>query len=96
MQHILGASAEPQTLKLAHEWPTYGPQTNSKGTGKASSQLKCKRPETNHQTMHGASDKTLSGGANAPRVLLRLEELQAQFGCHGAVLQVRLNRGTWR
>ena len=52
--------------------------------------------------MHGAaSDKTHSGGADTPRGLLRLEDLQAQFplveiDCHGAVLQVRLHRGTWR
>ena len=80
MQHIVGASAEPQTPKMAHEWPAHGPQTNSKSTGKASSQLKCKRLETNRRTMHEASDKTYWGGANALRGLLRLEELQVQIG----------------
>jgi hypothetical protein len=62
MQYIVDASAEPQTSKTLNgslKWPTHWPSNEqSKRMGKASSQLKCKRPETNRRTMHGASDKT--------------------------------------
>ena len=83
MQHIVGASAEPQTSKMAH-CALNGPHMALERTAKA---------RAKHHRNWNASDRKLTAGLctgrptkhtravrNAPRGLLRLEELQAQFG----------------
>ena len=87
MQHIVGATAEPQTAKMAHEWPTNGPRTSSsKSTGKASSKRKYKRPETNrwpharglrHVTAHTwAECRTVSTGGDLDTMVEQLSMLR--------------------